>query len=98
SGTLRSSFRADPPPKQIITSAVLGATAPDGRRFSAAHSRARSRFLPAAIIADSDTDPPHGELRHDGATARGENAAAGALADPIEFAPLGEGQNLVLIE
>src|SRR5262249_25094368 len=95
---LGTSLRADPPPKQIITSAVLGATAPDGRRFSAAHSRARPRFLPAAIIADSDADPPLGELRHDGAAARGENAAAGALADAVEGAPLGEGQNLVVIE
>src|SRR5262249_22630409 len=97
-GSMRFSFRADPPPKQIITSAVLGATAPDGRRFSAAHSRARPRFLPAAIIADSDADAPLGELRHDGAVAAANNAAAGALADPVEFAPLGEGQNSVAFE
>jgi len=95
---LRRSFRADPLPKQIITSAVLGATALDGRRFSAAHSRARPRFLPAAIIADSDADPPLGELRHHWAARCFDDAAAGALADPVDFAPLGERQNLVVIE
>jgi hypothetical protein len=95
---LRSSFRADPPPKQIITSAVLGATAPDGHRFSAAHSRARPRFLPPTVISDGYADAPLGELRHDRPTRCFDDATACALADSVELAPLGEGQNPVVIE
>src|SRR5262245_66087573 len=95
---MRFSVRVDPPPKQTAASAAAGATARSGRRFSAAHSRAGPRFLPTAIIADSDADPPLGELRHDGATRCFDDAAACALADSVELAPLGEGQNPVIIE
>jgi len=54
--------------------------------------------LPATVISDGDADPPLGELRHNGATGCFDDAAACALADSVELAPLGEGQNLVVIE
>jgi hypothetical protein len=37
-------------------------------------------------------------LRHDWAVGRLDDAAACALTDPVDLAPLGEGQNLVVIE
>jgi hypothetical protein len=54
--------------------------------------------LPATVISNGDTNPPLGELRDDGTVTAANNAAAGALADLVELAPLGEGQDLVVIE
>jgi hypothetical protein len=77
------------------------AIASGGVRVFARHGSpalTRSRCLPATVVSNGDADPPLGELRHNGTVAAANNSAAGALADPVELAPLGEGQNLVVIE
>src|SRR5262249_61246335 len=69
------------------------AIASGGVRIFARHGSplTRPRFLPAAVIADSDADPPLGEVRHGGATALGEDAARGARACPVGVATSGAG-------
>jgi hypothetical protein len=94
------SFRADRPAELVFASGSSRAAIALGARGSSRrHSRRapRARLLPTTIVAARDADAARAERRHDRATGCAENPSAGAFADLVQGAPLGEGQNFVVI-
>jgi len=55
-------------------------------------------LLPRAIVGDADTDATRREHRHRWSVGSVENSSAVALTDPVERAPLGEAQHLIIGE